>query len=293
MRLERFFTRLEIVFQWLGEVEDREAGVQQREAQQRSARSASRGRLSHGLGPAEGVAPPPGPGGGPWAQAHAGATGPSPFASQQPWRRSQSQPQQRWQQPQPSQQPPQQPPPLGQQTSQLHPPFYQQAPTAQAQAQAQYQQLHQAQQQQQQAQQQHAQQQQAQHAQQQQSSLPSAARERYRSYRAFSLQSQEAMDLLLRCELELEKLESKTKEVLQQFDSGILTQGQARDALAQVEAKANKLETQDIDGVYTSKLVSGKVQAKSEKREQLARLERLFADLDAAFRQLAAAEAKG
>uniref|UniRef100_A0A7S2MNY4 Uncharacterized protein n=1 Tax=Alexandrium andersonii TaxID=327968 RepID=A0A7S2MNY4_9DINO len=98
--------------------------------------------------------------------------------------------------------------------------------------------------------------------------------------------------MLLRCDLELERLEARAKEVLQQLESGLMTNGQARDALAQVEARANKLETQDIDGVYTSKLVSGKTQAKNEKREQLARLERLFAELEGAFRQISAAEAK-
>mmetsp|Transcript_57726 Transcript_57726/g.185524 ORF Transcript_57726/g.185524 Transcript_57726/m.185524 type:complete len:527 (-) Transcript_57726:235-1815(-) len=114
--------------------------------------------------------------------------------------------------------------------------------------------------------------------------------ERPRAHRAYSLQSQEAIDSLLRCETELGGLEATTEDLARQLEGGALSLGQVRTALAQVESQAHRLETNGVDGIYTSDLVSGKAQAKSEKKEQLARLERLFSRLEGLFQQIGAAE---
>lgn len=114
--------------------------------------------------------------------------------------------------------------------------------------------------------------------------------ERPKAHRAYSLQSQEAIENLQRTEAELEGLERTADEVVEQLEAGTLTVGQARTALATVEAQAHRLETDRVDGIYTSELVSGKVQAKTEKKEQLARLERLFARLEATFAGIGKAE---
>jgi len=78
-------------------------------------------------------------------------------------------------------------------------------------------------------------------------------------------------------------LERAVEEVGLQFDGGALSCGQARTALANVESRAHRLEAEGVDGIYTSDLGSGKAQAKSEKKELLARLEKLFSRLEAAF----------
>lgn len=86
-----------------------------------------------------------------------------------------------------------------------------------------------------------------------------------------------------RAEAELAGLERAAEEVVLQLDGGTLSCGQARTSLANVEARAHRLEADGVDGIYTSDLGSGKAQAKSEKKELLARLERLFSRLEASF----------
>merc|ERR1712008_82025 len=112
-----------------------------------------------------------------------------------------------------------------------------------------------------------------------------------RAARAFSLPSEEAVQALQGAGLELQDLEQIVQDVLTQFQNGSLTAGQARTALASVEARGQKLEAEGIDNVYTGELNSGKAQAKTEKKELLTRLEELFCRLEAAFQLIKDAEA--
>mmetsp|Transcript_124639 Transcript_124639/g.202699 ORF Transcript_124639/g.202699 Transcript_124639/m.202699 type:complete len:300 (-) Transcript_124639:167-1066(-) len=121
-------------------------------------------------------------------------------------------------------------------------------------------------------------------------SAPSAAKEKVVNrdprnvHRAMSVLSQEAMDALLRTQLELGGLEAKAEEVAARLQRHELTPGQARTELAQVEAAAHKVECDKVDSIYTSELQSGKDMAKTEKKEQLGRLERLFERLEVLFK---------
>lgn len=63
--------------------------------------------------------------------------------------------------------------------------------------------------------------------------------------------------------------------------------GKMKTELAFLESEANRLESAGVDNVYTSELNSGKVSAKEAKKEQLARLETLFAQIDDLFKVIA------
>lgn len=104
--------------------------------------------------------------------------------------------------------------------------------------------------------------------------------------RAMSLLSQEAFDGLAAVTVEITALEARVEEVRQQVVDGLLTPGQARTQLAQVEAQANKVECNKIDSIYTSELTSGKDEAKKSKKEQLQRIEKLLEKLEAEFKWL-------
>lgn len=101
-----------------------------------------------------------------------------------------------------------------------------------------------------------------------------------------SYMSEEALSGLVKTSCEIEQLEARIDEIVANVRSGQLIPGQARTELSQVEAAANKVECNKIDSIYTSELNSGKAQAKDEKKEQLKRLEALFAKLEAQFQWL-------
>lgn len=106
--------------------------------------------------------------------------------------------------------------------------------------------------------------------------------------RQLSKPSMEAMEQLDRNEVLLAAIEGRVAELDR------LAQGQdcpnaeglghMKTELAQLEADGNKLENKGVDSIYTSNLVSGQDQAKQRKKEQLRRLESLFALIDQLFR---------
>lgn len=83
--------------------------------------------------------------------------------------------------------------------------------------------------------------------------------------------------------VELSSLEGRAEEVRRMVEDGTLTPGQGRTELAQIEAKAHKVESEKVDCIYTSELTSGKDDAKAEKKAQLQRLEKLFERLEEHF----------
>merc|ERR1712062_195505 len=104
--------------------------------------------------------------------------------------------------------------------------------------------------------------------------------------RTYSKLSQEAMNELRKCSLDLDSLEIRAEEVLRKLDAKALTFGQAKSELAKVEAQAKKLECDRVDGIYTSGLTTGKPVAKREKKAQLARISQLLDRLDAVFQYI-------
>lgn len=106
-----------------------------------------------------------------------------------------------------------------------------------------------------------------------------------------SLLSEEAMEALMRIQKELGDLEARAEDVVARLQGSLITAGQARTELAQVEAAAHKVECDKVDSIYTSELNSGKDMAKTEKKQQLGRLERLFERLEALFKWIKEVEA--
>lgn len=104
-----------------------------------------------------------------------------------------------------------------------------------------------------------------------------------------SLASDDAMRRLGELDVQLGIIEEGVARIDQARSSGKITTedvGQTKMKLAQLEADAHKLETQGVDGIYTSSLVSGLTSAKQLKKGQLQRLEVLFQLIEDIFRYL-------
>lgn len=112
-----------------------------------------------------------------------------------------------------------------------------------------------------------------------------------RAIRAMSQLSQAAMADLTRSGVQLADIEAQVEEINFQLNCRAILPAQAKTDLAQLETKAKQLETTGVDAVYTSELNSGKVEAKTQKKDQLARLEALFDRFEELFKQIRAEEA--
>ncbi|CAK0837818.1 unnamed protein product, partial [Prorocentrum cordatum] len=106
--------------------------------------------------------------------------------------------------------------------------------------------------------------------------------------RAYSMHSSEAIAGLQRTEEQLSTLEATAAEIMQRLEMSEITTGQARTELCQVEAKANKLMMDGVDGIYTGELTSGSWGW--EKKAQISRLESLFDKLEGHFRVIKEAD---
>lgn len=104
-----------------------------------------------------------------------------------------------------------------------------------------------------------------------------------------SLASDDAMRRLGDVDVQLKNIEEEVAQIDHARASDRLPPeriAQLKVALAQLEADAHKLETQGVDGIYTSSLVSGLACAKQLKKAQLQRLEVLFQLIEDIFRFL-------
>lgn len=109
--------------------------------------------------------------------------------------------------------------------------------------------------------------------------------------RAMSMLSKTAITDLSRSSAELAYIETSVEEIAAQLSSNAVNISQAKSNLGRLETQAKCLETTGVDSVYTSELQTGKVAAKSEKKEQLARLEILFDRFEEIFKQIRDEEA--
>lgn len=116
---------------------------------------------------------------------------------------------------------------------------------------------------------------------------PQAICSSHKLSRQLSALSDEALRQLGKLDLQLVAIEKHVEQI------GHLARGASehtaesvvkmRTDLAQLEADANKLETNGVDNVYTSELKSGRQAAKDLKSAQLRRLETLFGVIDKLF----------
>jgi sugar/nucleoside kinase (ribokinase family) len=98
------------------------------------------------------------------------------------------------------------------------------------------------------------------------------------------------MTLLLEMGAELVQLERRVGEIVAVVAEAQSTEatdalGALKGELAQLEAAAHRLEEAGVDSIYTGDLQSGKAEAKERKKDMLARLDILFANIDEVFRQ--------
>jgi hypothetical protein len=93
-----------------------------------------------------------------------------------------------------------------------------------------------------------------------------------------------ALGVLEKTSRELAQLEGRVAEISNSLaDSKSIDASSLKTELAQLEAKAKKLETKGIDDVYTGGLENGKQMAKDVKKSILSRMETLYVQIDSAF----------
>jgi len=105
----------------------------------------------------------------------------------------------------------------------------------------------------------------------------------------YSIKSEEALSQLFEIDHRLSHIERRVATLDRLVRGGVAPAeglGKLKTELALLEAEAHKLESNGVDNVYTGELVSGKMPAKETKKDQLQRLESLFAQIDEVFASL-------
>eukprot|EP00448_Togula_jolla_P000161 CAMPEP_0170608022 /NCGR_PEP_ID=MMETSP0224-20130122/21365_1 /TAXON_ID=285029 /ORGANISM="Togula jolla, Strain CCCM 725" /LENGTH=144 /DNA_ID=CAMNT_0010933225 /DNA_START=21 /DNA_END=455 /DNA_ORIENTATION=+ len=98
--------------------------------------------------------------------------------------------------------------------------------------------------------------------------------------------SKAAMEQLQGTDAQLGSIEARVQEIsaeVFQAQGNADCLGPLKVELAMLESQAKQLETVGVDDVYTGELNTGKVLAKTTKKEMLARLEVLFEKCDKTF----------
>lgn len=106
--------------------------------------------------------------------------------------------------------------------------------------------------------------------------------------RHYTKASEDALSQLASTEEELQIIEARVTELAAAIDRGRADEplGQIKTELASLEARANRIETHGVDGVYTGDLHTGKVEAKELKKTMLARLEKVLDEIERAFKKI-------
>eukprot|EP00405_Crypthecodinium_cohnii_P052658 CAMPEP_0206590894 /NCGR_PEP_ID=MMETSP0325_2-20121206/39913_1 /ASSEMBLY_ACC=CAM_ASM_000347 /TAXON_ID=2866 /ORGANISM="Crypthecodinium cohnii, Strain Seligo" /LENGTH=276 /DNA_ID=CAMNT_0054099977 /DNA_START=183 /DNA_END=1010 /DNA_ORIENTATION=+ len=84
--------------------------------------------------------------------------------------------------------------------------------------------------------------------------------------RKFSARSAHTLDRLWDFEQQFEEIDATTASIVDAFRSGVLQSGKARDDLAQLEARLDKLQCDGIDSIDTFELKTGKDQARAHRK---------------------------
>lgn len=104
--------------------------------------------------------------------------------------------------------------------------------------------------------------------------------------RLYSVPSQDALLQLATVDASVSAIEKRVAEINTLSQREEEPAGPLRTELANLEARAHKIECQGVDNIYTGDLSSGKAEAKEMKKSLLIRLEKLFQLIDATFAQL-------
>ncbi|KAF4662755.1 hypothetical protein FOZ61_002240 [Perkinsus olseni] len=111
--------------------------------------------------------------------------------------------------------------------------------------------------------------------------------------KSFSILSAKTLGHLDQLEAALHDVEMEVSETEQDLISGEMSIGKAKDDLAQIEARLDKLQFNGIDSVQTVDLHSGKEPAKAARKELVRQAENLSARIDKIFKQIKEAEKTG
>jgi len=107
--------------------------------------------------------------------------------------------------------------------------------------------------------------------------------------RQFSMVSEEALKKLANTQSDLDSIEARASELLGSLTGpevdgiDMLTLASMKTELTVLETRADRLECEGIDFIYTGELVSGKDTAKDTKKQQLQRLESLLTRFEEGF----------
>ncbi|KAF4693155.1 hypothetical protein FOZ60_011619 [Perkinsus olseni] len=111
--------------------------------------------------------------------------------------------------------------------------------------------------------------------------------------KSFSILSAKTLGHLDQLEAALHDVEREVSETEQDLISGEMSIGKAKDDLAQIEARLDKLQFNGIDSVQTVDLHSGKEPAKAARKDLVRQAENLSARIDKIFKQIKEAEKTG
>mmetsp|Transcript_4963 Transcript_4963/g.5553 ORF Transcript_4963/g.5553 Transcript_4963/m.5553 type:complete len:167 (-) Transcript_4963:92-592(-) len=108
--------------------------------------------------------------------------------------------------------------------------------------------------------------------------------------KSFSMISAKTLGHLDQLEAALQQVEREVTDTEQDLISGEISIGKAKDVLAQIEARLDKLQFNGIDSVETVHLHSGKEPAKAARKELVRQAEDLSVRIDKIFKQIKEAE---
>lgn len=107
-----------------------------------------------------------------------------------------------------------------------------------------------------------------------------------RAERQLSARSEFIMEQLLDFERQFEDIDASVAAIEAAFRSGELTPGKARDDLAQLEARLDRLQCEGVDSIETFELQSGKDQARALRKVLTRRAEQMHGKFDDIFQEI-------
>lgn len=104
--------------------------------------------------------------------------------------------------------------------------------------------------------------------------------------RRLSEHSEVMLDRLLTFERDFEEITAMTAAIAEAFRCGAVPPGKARDDLAQLEARLDRIQCEGIDSVDTYELRSGREQARALRKSLTRRAEEMHGSMEKLFLEL-------
>merc|ERR1719336_1268324 len=94
------------------------------------------------------------------------------------------------------------------------------------------------------------------------------------------------MEQLIDFERQFDEIDARTAEIYAGFQGGQIIPGKARDDLAQLEARLDRLQCEGVDSIETFDLQSGKDQARALRKVLTRRAEQMHERMDDLFAEI-------